>query len=84
MIGGEGADHYDLPGVAFPSYFTASGIAVHGTYWHNDYGRPRSHGCVNVSNDAAQFVFRWSTPAVPYDQVQIVVKRGEGTKVVVV
>ena len=55
MIGGEGADHYDLPGVAFPSYFTPSGIAVHGTYWHNDYGRPRSHGCVNVSNDAAQF-----------------------------
>jgi hypothetical protein len=84
MIGGEGADHYDLPGVAFPSYFTASGIAVHGTYWHNDYGRPRSHGCVNVSNAAAQFVFRWSTPAVPYDQTQIVVKRGEGTKVVVV
>ena len=84
MIGGEGADHYDLPGVAFPSYFTVSGIAVHGTYWHNDYGRPRSHGCVNVGNDPAQFVFRWSTPAVPYDQVQIVVKRGEGTKVVVV
>ena len=84
MIGGVGADHYDLPGVAFPSYFTASGIAVHGTYWHNDYGRPRSHGCVNVSNTAAEFVFRWSTPAVPYYQVQIVVKRGEGTKVVVV
>ncbi len=51
MIGGVGADHYDLPGVAFPSYFTRSAIAVHGTYWHNDYGRPRSHGCVNVSND---------------------------------
>ncbi len=84
MIGGEGADHYDLPGVAFPSYFTGSGIAVHGTYWHNDYGRPRSHGCVNVSNNAAEFVFRWSNPAVPYDQTEIIVKRGEGTKVVVV
>ena len=84
MIGGVGADHYDLPGVAFPSYFTRSAIAVHGTYWHNDYGRPRSHGCVNVLNDVAQFVFRWSAPAVPYDQPQILVKRGEGTKVVVV
>lgn len=84
MIGGVGADHYDLPGVSFPSYFTRSAIAVHGTYWHNDYGRPRSHGCVNVLNDAAQFVFRWTTPAVPYDQAQIAVKRGEGTKVVVV
>ena len=84
MIGGVGRDHYDLPGVSFPSYFTRSAIAVHGTYWHNDYGRPRSHGCVNVLNDAAQFVFRWSSPAVPYDQHQILVKRGEGTKVVVV
>lgn len=84
MIGGEGADHYDLPGVSFPTYFTRSAIAVHGTYWHNDYGRPRSHGCVNVLNDAAQFVFRWTTPAVPYDQHEINVKRGEGTKVVVV
>jgi lipoprotein-anchoring transpeptidase ErfK/SrfK len=84
MIGGVGDDHYDLPGVSFPTYFTRSAIAVHGTYWHHDYGRPRSHGCVNVVNDAARFVFRWSSPAVPYDQHQILVKRGEGTKVLVV
>jgi hypothetical protein len=84
MIGGVGSDRYDLPGVSFPTYFTRSAIAVHGTYWHHDYGRPRSHGCVNVLNDAAQFVFRWSNPQVPYDQHQIMVKRGEGTKVVVV
>ena len=84
MIGGVGADHYDLPGVSFPTYFTRSAIAVHGTYWHHDYGRPRSHGCVNVIDDAAQFVFRWSSPAVPYDEHQIIVKRGEGTPVVVV
>jgi lipoprotein-anchoring transpeptidase ErfK/SrfK len=83
MIGGVGVDHYDLPGVSFPSYFTWSGIAVHGTYWHNDYGRPRSHGCVNVTSDAALFVFRWTSPAVPYDQHEILVKPGEGTKVVV-
>jgi len=84
MIGGAGADYYNLPGVSFPTYFTRTAIAVHGTYWHNDYGRPRSHGCVNVLTDAAQFVFRWAAPPAPYDQQQIVVKRGEGTKVVVV
>jgi lipoprotein-anchoring transpeptidase ErfK/SrfK len=84
MIGGAGADYYNLPGVSFPTYFTLSAIAVHGTYWHNDYGRPRSHGCVNVLPDAAQFVFRWTSPAVPYDQHQILVKRGEGTPVEVV
>ena len=84
MIGGVGSDHYDLPGVSFPTYFTRSAIAVHGTYWHNDYGRPRSHGCVNVLDAAAQFVFRWTTPAVDYGVHEINVKRGEGTKVVVV
>lgn len=84
MIGGEGADYYNLPGVSFPTYFTGSGIAVHGTYWHNDYGRPRSHGCVNVSNDAAQFVFRWTEPSVPYGDLSLRTKAGEGTKIVVI
>ena len=86
MIGGVGADHYDLPGVSFPTYFTPSAIAVHGTYWHNDYGRPRSHGCVNVLNDAAQFVFRWTSPAVPYDQHEIhrqARRRNEGRRRVI-
>jgi hypothetical protein len=84
MIGGEGAGYYNLPGVAFPSYFTWSGIAVHGTYWHNDFGRPKSHGCVNVSNEAALFVFRWTTPALPYDQASLTVKRDEGTLIHVI
>ena len=84
MIGGQGDDYYNLPGVSFPTYFTGSGIAVHGTYWHNDYGRPRSHGCVNVSNDAAQFVFRWTEPSVPYTDLSLRTKAGEGTKIVVI
>ena len=59
-------DDFDLPGVAWVTYFTASGAAVHSTYWHNDYGRPRSHGCVNTPPAAARWVFRWTTPDVPY------------------
>ena len=39
---------FDLPGVPWSTFFTYEGIAIHGTYWHNDYGLPRSHGCVNV------------------------------------
>ena len=39
---------YSLPGVPWCSFFTSMGNAFHGTYWHNDYGRPRSHGCVNL------------------------------------
>ena len=84
MIGGSGSDRYDLPGVAFPVYFTYSGVAVHGTYWHNDYGRRHSHGCVNVTNEAAKWIFRWSDPPVPYTEFKAVAPPGQGMRVVVV
>jgi hypothetical protein len=68
MSGGEDInDSFDLPGVPWCVFFTMSGAAIHGTYWHNDYGHPRSHGCVNVTPDAAKWIYRWVTPAVPYD-----------------
>jgi lipoprotein-anchoring transpeptidase ErfK/SrfK len=56
---------YDLPGVPWCSFFTGTGIALHGTYWHNDFGDPRSHGCVNLPNSAAKFLYRWTSPTVP-------------------
>lgn len=58
-------DLYVLPGVPWCSFFTSTGIALHGTYWHNDFGDPRSHGCVNLPNSAAKFLFRWTRPTVP-------------------
>jgi hypothetical protein len=75
---GEG---FDLPGVPFDSYFWG-GVAIHGTYWHNDYGRPRSHGCVNVPSEAARWIFRWTKPAVPYGKDELRVQEG-GTPVIV-
>jgi len=68
MTGGAGSGYYDLPGIAWCTYFTSSGIALHATYWHNDYGRPRSHGCVNLLPEDAKWLFRWATPPSPYDQ----------------
>jgi hypothetical protein len=59
------ANGYDLPGVPWISYFTESGIAFHGTYWHNNYGAPRSHGCINLTSQAAKWVYRWTHPVVP-------------------
>ena len=59
---------YDLPGVPWVSYLTKSGIAFHGTYWHNDFGSPRSHGCINVSSEAARWIYRWTLPQVPIDE----------------
>ena len=56
---------YDLPGVPWVIYITESGISFHGTYWHNNYGRPRSHGCINLTPQAAKWLYRWTMPIVP-------------------
>jgi hypothetical protein len=53
---------YNLPGVPWCSYFTAAGAAMHGTYWHNDFGRRNSAGCVNLSPANAKKIFRWTLP----------------------
>lgn len=55
---------YDLPGVPWVSYITKSGISFHGTYWHNDFGAPRSHGCINLSPQSAKWLYRWTNPTV--------------------
>jgi hypothetical protein len=73
---------YDLPGVPWVSYLTKSGISLHGTYWHNDFGKPRSHGCINLSPQAARWIYRWTNPFVPYGERFWI--RDEGTQVDVV
>ncbi len=84
MIGGDEGDRYDLPGVAFPVYFTWSAVAIHGTYWHNDYGRRHSHGCVNVTNQAAQWIFRWVEPVAAYDEYRVNATPETATRIVVI
>ena len=71
---------YDLPGVPWVSFFTGTGVALHGTYWHNDYGRPRSRGCVNLKPADAKFLYRWTRPVVP-PTVDYLYRPGEGTRV---
>jgi lipoprotein-anchoring transpeptidase ErfK/SrfK len=58
------ASGFDLAGVPWVQYITESGISLHGTFWHNDFGRPRSHGCVNLSVQTAKWLFRWTSPQV--------------------
>jgi LysM repeat protein len=50
---------YDLPNVPYVMYFY-SGYAIHGTYWHANFGTPMSHGCVNMRTSEAQFLFSWA------------------------
>lgn len=71
---------YELPGVPWVSYFTSTGVAFHGTYWHCDYGRPRSHGCINMRPEEALWIYRWSTPPSEADRK---LKTGYGTHVYV-
>ena len=59
---------FDLPGVPWLTYFKENGTSFHGTYWHNDYGRPRSHGCINMTPQAAKWLYRWTIPSVPADK----------------
>jgi hypothetical protein len=72
---------YELPGVPWVCFFEPNtGVALHGTYWHNHFGIPGSHGCVNLQNKDALFLYRWTTPiAGPNDWD----KTGLGTRVIV-
>jgi LysM repeat protein len=60
MQGGYGADYYDLANVPHTMYFYG-GYALHGAYWHNDFGTPRSHGCVNLPLPVAEWLYSWAT-----------------------
>jgi hypothetical protein len=51
---------YDLPGVPWNLYFTHGGAVIHGAYWHNSFGRPYSHGCVNVPTKEARVLYTWA------------------------
>ena len=51
---------YDLPGVPWALYFTHGGAAIHGAYWHDNFGQKWSHGCVNLAPEAAEELYYWA------------------------
>ena len=55
---------YDLPGVPYTMYFF-KGYGLHGTYWHNNFGHPMSHGCVNLRTQDAAWLFSWASVGTP-------------------
>ena len=57
-------DDYDVPDVPYTMYFSG-GYAIHGAYWHHDFGTPVSHGCVNVAVDHASWLFSWASLGTP-------------------
>lgn len=71
MVGGskENNTYYDLPNVPYTMYFYNSdhpkdqGYAIHGAYWHHNFGHPMSHGCINLSPQDAKLMYDWANPS---------------------
>lgn len=84
MSGGSNEAGWQIPGIGWASFFKGSGVAIHSTFWHNNFGEPSSHGCVNVAPDDAKWIFRWATPATPYPKGDITVSGKIGTPVKVI
>lgn len=84
MTGGTTGGGYDLAGVSWTTLFEGNGVAIHSTFWHNNFGEPMSHGCVNCRPEDAQWVFRWTLPNVAYDPGDVTVGMPGGTLVEVI
>lgn len=60
--------YYDLPNVQWTMFFfnreipKSRGYAIHGAYWHNNFGHPMSHGCINMRTEDAKVIYDWADP----------------------
>ncbi len=93
MSGGSKALHtyYYLPNVPWVMFFynadiaKSRGYSFHGTYWHNNFGQPMSHGCINMKIDEAKMLYDWATPVVTNDKAWSTSAKDDnpGTRVVI-
>ena len=83
MGGSTAAGSWDVPAVGWTSLFHGDGVAIHSTYWHNNFGEPMSHGCVNARPEDAKWIFRWSHPAAPSETGDLTITGSGGTRVIV-
>lgn len=74
---------YVLPGVPWCTFFTTKGHAFHGAWWHDNFGVPMSHGCVNMRPDEAKWLFRWTLPTASANEINPLTldRKGFGTSV---
>ena len=90
MEGGSGKYYYNLPNVPYVMFFENDsvpgwrGFGLHGTYWHNDFGTVRSHGCVNLPTPVAEKLYYWSSPNLPSGKSSVMADAGNiGTRIVI-
>jgi hypothetical protein len=68
MTAGNEQAGYSTPAVPWCTFISGEGVAIHGAFWHNDFGERRSHGCINVTPEEAKWIFRWTTPFISVEQ----------------
>ena len=68
MTAGSTQSGYSTPAVPWCTFVSGDGVAIHGAFWHNDFGEKRSHGCINVTPADAKWIFRWTTPYISLTQ----------------
>ncbi|WP_437290947.1 L,D-transpeptidase [Sorangium sp. So ce406] len=78
----EASEAFDLRDVPYTQYFH-EGYALHGAYWHDEFGKARSHGCINLAPADAAWLFEWTEPAVPPEWHGALNIEGGGTLVYV-
>ena len=93
MSGGDKSlgTYYYLPNVPYVMFFYNADIAkmrgfsFHGTYWHDNFGRPMSHGCINMRTSDAQTLYEWATPVVTNQKAwsTLADASNEGTRVLI-
>ena len=83
MEGGEGKYYYNLPNVPYVMFFEnekvprSKGYGLHGTYWHNDFGKVHSHGCVNLAPIDARWLYAFTAPHLPVGWTAVYPTRSE-------
>ena len=60
MEGTIAGEYYLVEDVPNVMYFNEQGDALHGAYWHSNFGAPMSHGCVNLPLDVAEWMYEWA------------------------
>ncbi len=65
MSSDELGEEFELRDVPYVMYFDKEGYALHGAYWHDRFGTPKSHGCINLAPEDARRIFHWTEPVVP-------------------
>jgi lipoprotein-anchoring transpeptidase ErfK/SrfK len=81
MSGGTTGGGYDLAGIGWTTLFVGDGVAIHSTFWHNNFGEPESHGCVNARPEDARWIFRWTLPPVAYEPGDLTISGKGSSKV---